>query len=157
MNPQTAPTRTLSILVVDDDADTALSLVEVLTMRGFSARAAFCGREAMASAWLDPPDVVILDLVMPQMNGWELAAALNDSAKPPVLIAISGACGEYADERSARAAINFHLTKPASPAELVALLRRVGDTLEAIRGELPAAYGGLSAAGFGRTLQGLAG
>ena len=65
--------------------------------------------------------------------------------------------GEYADERSARAAINFHLTKPASPAELVALLRRVGDTLEAIRGELPAAYGGLSAAGFGRTLQGLAG
>ena len=68
---------------------------------------------------------------MPRMTGWQLAAALMDSAKPPVLIAVSGACGASADERSARAGINLHLHKPVDPAKLVGVLRRVDDVLKA--------------------------
>ena len=137
MKTLNVPSRTLSVLVVDDNADTAWSLTELLNMHGFSARAACSALEALDLAWVDPPDVVVLDLVMPRMTGWELAAALMDCAKPPVLIAISGACGALVQAHSARSPINIHLTKPADPAEVVGVLLRVGEVLDAMRAELP--------------------
>ena len=58
MNPPTEPFAPLSVLIVDDDEDTALSMAEVLNLYGFSARAALCGCEVLNLVKLDPPDVV---------------------------------------------------------------------------------------------------
>src|SRR6202030_3970559 len=73
-----APLRaSLSVLVVDDDPDTAESFTDLLALHGFTVRSAYCGRDALRIAHDDPPDVVLLDIVMPGMNGWELAQQLT--------------------------------------------------------------------------------
>ena len=61
--------RPLSVLVVDDNADYATSCADVLACYGFAATAATSGAEALAVAARDRPDVVLLDLVMPVLNG----------------------------------------------------------------------------------------
>ena len=126
MQPPPAAARPLSVLVVDDDADTATGLTELLGLYGFSARAAYSGREALAAAESEPPDLVLLDLRMPRMTGWELAKALNALPEPPVLVAVSGVGGAAALERSASAGIRLHLVKPVDPPTLVDILRVIG-------------------------------
>src|SRR4051794_6787387 len=100
--------RPLSLLVVDDDADTADSLADLLILHGHDARSATSGADALQLAADEPPDAVVLDLQMPGMDGWDLARRLSAAAKPPLLIAVSG-CGAEADRcRSIRAGIHLH-------------------------------------------------
>ncbi len=122
LQPAEGPHR---VLVVDDDADTAAGLAELLNLCGFSARAAYSGPEAMAAARAEPPDVVVLDLWMPGMSGWELAEALTALPEPPVLVAVTGVGGAAAEERSAAAGMRLHLLKPVEPQRLVGILGRI--------------------------------
>src|SRR5579885_1874168 len=62
-----------SVLVVDDLADQADSLAAVLSLYGFAVRVAYSGADALRQAAAEPPDVVLTDLVMNGMDGWELA------------------------------------------------------------------------------------
>ncbi len=124
----TTPTP-LSVLVIDDYPDLADSLAEFLTVCGFTARSARSGQEALDLAAAERPDVVLLDLSMPEMNGWELAHRLANEVKPPILVAITG-CGTDDDRRrSILAGIDLHLVKPVEPAILVGMLRRFARTL----------------------------
>ncbi|HEX4611125.1 MAG TPA: response regulator [Urbifossiella sp.] len=120
------PDRPLSVLVVDDLPDAAESVAEVLSLYGFSTRVACGGSPALELAAADPPDVVLLDLLMPGMDGWELARRLKAQArvKRPLLVAVSGCGGDADRRRSAESGIDLHLVKPADPAALVGLLRR---------------------------------
>jgi CheY-like chemotaxis protein len=119
----------LFVLVIDDNQDTADSLVDLLTLSGFTARSAYCGEDALKTAAHDLPDVVILDLWMPGMNGWELARQLLNRAKPPILIAITG-CGSDEDRnRSKFAGIHIHLVKPVEPALLIEMLKGLARVL----------------------------
>ncbi|OWK37346.1 Chemotaxis protein methyltransferase CheR [Fimbriiglobus ruber] len=70
------------------------------------------------------PDVVFLDLHMPGMNGWELARRLRNRAKPPLLVAITGADREADHQRSKEVGIHLHLVKPADPEILRRMLER---------------------------------
>jgi DNA-binding response OmpR family regulator len=117
---------TLSILVVDDDEVTANSLATLLAMKGYASRPALSAQEALLATAADTPDVVMLDLMMPGMDGWELAQRLRDQAtvKQPLLVAVTD-CYTDADRwRSADSGIDLVLVKPVDPAILMGFLNR---------------------------------
>lgn len=109
--------RPMSVLVVDDLEDAAESLALLLNLQGFSAHAVTSGEDALVDATADPPDVIILDIWMPVMDGYEVVRRLRarQGWENPYLIAITG-CGQASDrERTAAAGIDLHLVKPADP------------------------------------------
>jgi CheY-like chemotaxis protein len=126
--PTTDPDDTgLDVLVVEDDADTADSMALLLRLSGHRARVARDGPSALREAQASPPDVVLLDIALPGLDGWRLAERLRALApeKGPFLIAVSGH-GRPADRRRSReAGIHLHLLKPAAPDFLLNVLRRV--------------------------------
>ena len=124
------PTRSKRILVVDDNADAAESLAMLLSLQGHETRVALRGKEALAAAEGFKPDVALLDLGLPEMDGYELAARLR--AMPELrgvrLLALTG-YGRSEDRHRTRAAgFDDHLVKPV---DLAALARALGQsTLE---------------------------
>lgn len=116
----------LSVLVVDDDRDTAESTAHLLTNMELSVRVALGGEEALEQALADPPDVVLLDMKMPGMDGYELARRLRELRTPkrPILVAVTGCSSEEDREKSAAVGIDLHLVKPVDPGVLVGMLAR---------------------------------
>jgi CheY-like chemotaxis protein len=103
-----------SVLVVDDDADSVQVLSVFLELLGHQVHAAANGREAIQSAAEHEPDVILLDLVMPDLSGYEAARQIRDLRLPrqPLIVAATGRCG--ANDRMAceQAGIDVHLAKP---------------------------------------------
>ncbi|AMV23988.1 Transcriptional activator protein CzcR [Gemmata sp. SH-PL17] len=126
-----SPRAPLSVLVVEDLPDVAESTADLLAACGHEVRIASCGAEALRAARSDAPDVVLLDIGLPGMSGWEVARRLRaqSTGEQPVVVAVTG----YGTNRdrvcSADAGIDLHLVKPADPAHLTALLARVHDLL----------------------------
>ena len=126
------PVRPLRILVVDDDIDTVESTVTMLLLHGFSATGVVGGDGVSLATAGAAPDVVLIDLAMPGIDGLEVARRLRDGAAgtAPVLIAITG-CGSEADRRDAAGAgFDLHLLKPVPPAALCELLARIAGDRE---------------------------
>jgi CheY-like chemotaxis protein len=116
------------VLVVDDNPDAAESLAAILRLHGHQATVAWNGEEALAAARRVRPDVVLLDLGMPVLNGFQAARRLRDDPEfgSPVLMAVT-AWGTDEDRRRTReAGFAHHLVKPADPAEVLALLAGPG-------------------------------
>ena len=82
----------VSVLIVDDNRDITDSLAAALAANGYSPRVAYNGAAALQMSAADPPDVVFLDVVMPGMDGWELARRLRDlvPGRRPLLVAVTG-------------------------------------------------------------------
>ena len=118
-------THPFRVLVVDDHADAADSTARLLDLYGYDARVARDGPAALADAATFPPDVVLLELGMPGMDGYELAAKLRDGAarRRPLVVAVSWCATAGEHRRSAAADIDLHLDKPADPEVLVGVLR----------------------------------
>lgn len=114
----------LSVLVVDDDRDTADSLSTLLYLTGYHCRPAYSGIEAQRMATEDWPDVVILDLVMPGVDGFELAHRLHPlhPARRPLLIAVTGY--PSGRRRAEEVGIDLYLLKPVRLEVLVGVLDR---------------------------------
>jgi CheY-like chemotaxis protein len=117
----------LSVLVVEDSEDTARSTADLLALGGHSVRVAACGADALRATAEETPDVVLLDIGLPGMTGWEVAERIRDRArgKQPVVIAVTVYGTERDRWQSADAGIDLHLVKPADPAALMTLLERV--------------------------------
>jgi CheY-like chemotaxis protein len=115
-----------SILVVDDDADTADSLVVLLTLWGFQAAAAYDGCSAAGKALASRPDVVVLDLALPGLDGYEVARRIRHAPgmEKITLIAVSGYGRDEDRARSRDAGFNHHLLKPVEPDVLRDLVTR---------------------------------
>lgn len=116
------------ILVVDDNMDAADSLAILLQAQGHDTSVAYDGIEAMALAEAYRPDIVFLDIGMPRMNGYEVAAAIRQAPglQHAVLVALTG-WGSHEDRlRSREAGFDHHLTKPASAVVLSRLLANIG-------------------------------
>lgn len=115
------------ILIVDDNADAADTLSLFLGTVGHRLRVAYEGSTAMAMVGQSPPDILLLDIGLPDIDGYELARqvrALPQTADA-ILIALTG-YGQPADrERSIAAGFNHHLTKPVDAAALLRLLASV--------------------------------
>lgn len=116
----------LRILVVEDDVDTAVSLAMLLQMEGHDVRSVGNGQAAMALAGLYRPDILLLDIGLPGMDGYEVANRLKSLKSGEVLfiVAITG-YGQVSDRRrSSEAGIDLHLVKPVDPDVLLRVLLR---------------------------------
>jgi K+-sensing histidine kinase KdpD/CheY-like chemotaxis protein len=115
-----------SILVVDDEASIRELLNQNLQEAGYDVRVAGNGREALEQVRREPPDLVILDVMMPEMNGFDVAAVLkNDPATMDIPILILSIVQDR--ERGFRLGVDRYLTKPI---DTEALLREVGSLLQ---------------------------
>jgi CheY-like chemotaxis protein len=112
----TTPVR---ILIVDDDFDTARMMKVLLKQEGYEVELAFDGREALATARVLKPDVVLLDLTLPGMSGSEVAARLKDIPELAgcLLIAVSGEGAEMVG-----LSFDRYFQKPVDPEALLKLL-----------------------------------
>jgi CheY-like chemotaxis protein len=116
----------LRILAVDDDEDTRESLAMLLRLEGHQVLAAANGHQALDAALSESPDVVLLDISLPGLNGYEVSRRLKQRRpeKPPLVVAVSG----YAENAALgdEAGIDLHLIKPVEPSELRRVLGRFG-------------------------------
>lgn len=112
------------VLVVDDGRDAAESLAMLLRMHGHEVRVAYDGEQALRYAAAAPPQVVLLDIGLPGMDGYEVARRLRRLAGVATarMIAVTG-YGQAQDQQAAQAAgFDGHLTKPVDTDRLLALL-----------------------------------
>ena len=119
--PQAAPRR---VLIADDNADAADSLALMLQLEGHEVRTTRDGREALAAAEAWHPDVAVLDIGMPGLNGYDVARAIRAApwGGQMMLIAVTG--WGQADDRARATAAGFdhHCTKPVEPQQLDRLI-----------------------------------
>ena len=115
------------ILVVDDDP-VILRLIEVnLDLEGFDVVTASRGEDAIVKAAETSPDLILLDLMMPEMSGWELAERLQkqeSSAGIPIVF-LSARTQDDDRRRGEELGVAGYVTKPFDPADLVATIRKL--------------------------------
>lgn len=114
----------LQILVVDDNRDAADSLAMLLALQGHVVQVAYDSRDAIEQASVFLPDVMLLDIGLPGLNGYETAQQVRQQpwGRNLLLIAVTGWGQEEARRRSWEAGFDSHLVKPVDPAMLVDLL-----------------------------------
>lgn len=112
------------VLIADDNRDTADSLAQILRKEGYRVYTAYDGRQAIEAASEVRPDIVMLDIGMPKLTGYEVARVFrrHPDKTRPVLIAVT-AWGRDSDKLRAQfSGFDHHLTKPVEPASLLRLL-----------------------------------
>ncbi len=111
------------ILVVDDNEDAALTIATLAEILGNQIQAAYDGGIAVKVAAEFKPDIALLDIGLPTLNGYEVAKAIREQpgGKQIYMIALTG-WGQDEDKREAEAAgFDLHLVKPVNPIELMQL------------------------------------
>ena len=122
--PAKAP-RSLRVLIAEDDRDAALTLMMILRDEGHDARAVHSGRRVMGEVLDFDPDVIVLDIHLPELSGWEVARTIRGrrGRRQPMLIGISGEYKQGADRVLAEIlGFDHYLIKPYEPQSLLSLL-----------------------------------
>ena len=109
------------ILIVDDDPDTCALLAMLFQMRGYTTSVVYNGQDAVQFLEKGEPDAVILDVMMPQMDGWDTFRQMRLRSDVPVLVLSALASGDYA-ARALSLGANDYMRKPFQPSELYARL-----------------------------------
>jgi len=115
------------VLVVDDEDDVVQFIQNVLTTEGFDVVTAYDGLGAIDVAIAEKPDVIILDIMMPVMDGYEVCAKLRaseETSRIPILC-LSSAYTTSAVRQSREMGAQGYIVKPFAPADLVNEIRRV--------------------------------
>jgi DNA-binding response OmpR family regulator len=115
------------VLIVDDEIDTCKMLVMGLKTQGFEVEYALSGAQALARIHIDPPDVIVLDLMMPDTDGFEVTRYLRGHAateKLPIVI-LSAIARPDAEGEALRLGANIFLHKPVGPRDLADTIRKV--------------------------------
>lgn len=129
--PRPADEPGLRVLVVDDNSDAAEMLSEALRALGHVVETADDGPSALRLADTFHPQVAVLDIGLPVMDGYELAERLRSNGEPPRLIAVTG-YGQAEDRaRGPEAGFDAHLVKPID-------LRALAKTIASMRPSVPA-------------------
>ncbi len=131
--PESAPAPTpaaaapIRVLVVDDNSDAAETLAELLEMLGHASQVAHSGPAALEAMQAFRPQLVLLDLGMPHMNGYQVAEAIRRDGRfdQPLLAALTGWGGSKDREQTRAAGFDLHLTKPVDLADIRKLLASV--------------------------------
>lgn len=128
-SPMPAPIR---VLVVDDNPDIVVTTMALLRVAGYEVKDCDNGTDVLTCVEQYDPDVVLLDLGLPGLSGWEVARRIRAQippAKQPILIAITG---EYVKEPdrilSDILGFDFFLVKPADPNVVLALIGKATKT-----------------------------
>lgn len=119
-----APKSSLRILIVDDNRDTADSLALLLRIMGHETRTAYDGQTGVTAAAEFRPAVMLLDIGLPQLNGYEACRRIRKQSwgKSAILIAVTGWGQDEDRRRSHEAGFDHHLVKPVDPQELMRML-----------------------------------
>jgi CheY-like chemotaxis protein len=114
------------VLVVDDEPLIADTIAEILNQSGFAAEPAYDGKDALSKADLCSPDILLTDVLMPKLNGVELAIAVMSSHPKTRVLLFSGqaATGGVIQEALARGFEFEVLPKPIPPDQLISKLRK---------------------------------
>ncbi len=123
------PARSLSVLVVDDNSDAADTLAGLVELYGHRAYVASNGAEAVQLAQVSAPDVALVDLGLPDADGYAVVEKLRQVLVNPPLVAVVTGFQETAG-RSRAAGISYHFTKPVDPRVIEDLLRHHAEQLE---------------------------
>jgi CheY-like chemotaxis protein len=125
-----AADRTVShrILIADDNADSAESMGMLLRLMGNDVRIASDGLEAVEQAAAFQPDIVLMDIGMPRLDGYEAARRIRNQpgGRDTLLVAVTGWGPSDDDEEATAAGFDRHFTKPLDPAELRRLVSGAG-------------------------------
>ena len=122
------------VLVVDDDPDIRGLVKELLERQGYGVTEAANGKDALRSLYAAPPDVVLLDVSMPELDGWQTLERIRDLSDVPVAM-LTARAAELEKVRGLKAGADDYITKPFGRQELLArieaMLRRAGPREEA--------------------------
>jgi DNA-binding response OmpR family regulator len=125
-----------SVLVIEDEPDTVFLLKHILRSAGFNVMGAINGSEALRKVAESKPDLVLLDLMMPDMDGWETYRYLRQMSDVPVIV-ISAVGNKDDIVKALRMGVDDYVTKPFFNAEVIAraqaVLRRYGKAEEVSR------------------------
>ncbi len=121
------------VLVVDDDPGIVKVVRAYLEQDGFDVLVAYDGKKAMQIARNDKPDLVVLDLMLPEMDGWDVCRALRKESDVPIIM-LTARVEESDKLIGLELGADDYVTKPFSPRELVARVRTV---LRRIQGAPP--------------------
>jgi CheY-like chemotaxis protein len=126
--PGEAPTRGKRILVVDDNRDLALGMSRLLSMVGHTVQTVYNGPAAIEAARESLPEVILLDIGLPGMDGYEVAANLRTAGQGnrPLIVAVTGYGHEEDVRRSLESGFDYHLVKPVDHNTLLSLLEKAG-------------------------------
>jgi CheY-like chemotaxis protein len=117
------------ILVVDDHPDTLATMVLLLRQIGHEVHAAASGAEALEIAPQMKPQMVLMDIAMPHLDGWQLAPMLREAlGQSVVLVAVSGQADADASMRSRKAGFDAYVPKPIDMSLLHSILNQMRDT-----------------------------
>jgi DNA-binding response OmpR family regulator len=114
------------VLVVDDNRDAAASLAMMLSLRGHDTRTAHDGLEALELAEAFRPEVILLDIGLPKLNGYDTCRRIREQpwGKGMCIVAVTGWGQEDDRRRSQEAGFDEHMVKPVDVAALEQLLAR---------------------------------
>jgi len=120
------------ILAVDDEKLIVLAIKANLVLEGYEVIEAYDGVEALQKIEEEKPDLVILDVMMPEMNGWEVLTRIRENpetANLPVVMLTALAQDRDVEEGTLRGA-DVYLTKPFEPEDLVLTVNRILEAVE---------------------------
>ena len=120
--PRSRPGRPLRVLIVEDSHDCVDSSSHLVGLWGHDVRVAYGGEEALDCVAAFPPDVCLLDILMPDPDGFELAARLRVLFREALLVAVTGLTDETSRARGVAAGFDEYLIKPADTLVLESLL-----------------------------------
>ncbi|WP_439587942.1 response regulator [Hydrogenophaga sp.] len=128
-DPGSTPGSGLCMLIADDDRDSAESLVLLMELHGHTVHLAHDGEEALAVAQRIRPQVSILDIGMPQLDGHSVARRIRESlpGMPMLIVALTGRELPEDRQRSAEAGFDHHFIKPLILSELHRYIQRWRD------------------------------
>jgi two-component system cell cycle response regulator DivK len=123
-------TRKPLVLIVEDYSDAREMYAEYLEFQGFRVEQARNGKEAIERATVRPPDVVLMDLSLPVMDGWEATRRLkaDERTRHVPVIALTGHALSGTVDTATQAGCDGFITKPCLPEDLVAEIRKAMKT-----------------------------
>jgi len=127
------------ILVVDDDDDIRALLCQLLQRAGYAVTAATDGRAALRAMYAGQPDLVLLDIGMPELDGWKTLERIRDLSDVPVVM-LTAQTSELEKVRALQAGADDYVTKPFGRQELLARVQALLRRSEGRRGETREAY-----------------
>ena len=120
-----SPANRLDVLVAEDRRDHAAALRTLLEADGHAVRVAPDGEVALAEVLAAVPDVLLLDLDLPKLDGLSVAAAVRqvDASKRPWVVAVTGHGERWVRDKAVQAGVDVYFVKPLDPNKLRAVLR----------------------------------
>jgi CheY-like chemotaxis protein len=124
MSSPSTPRKCVHVLIVDDNEDATETLSILLEMRDCTTARAHSGQEALDAFETKQPDLVLLDLGLPDIDGYAVASRMRAKSERPMLVALTGAADDETAQAVRRTGFAHHLVKPVDLSALDKIIQR---------------------------------